>query len=708
MNCFDRHPKIGRREFLQAMAVTSSVILLPNAFGAPVDGTRLKITETIGRLQTNVDKAPIAGASWFTAEAVGDGFAYGFPIGFLQRMNCLTSDVLVDGNDFLGFSIALQEGEHGRIFKLDFGGLPQCSFRVRLPMNAVDQHRWLLGREGAFLKPQCEGDRIELAKVDRATFTVLSKPPERARWCMTPLRAAADEVEKISRPILPKGKLLDDFGQSTLREWPGKTRSASDVKARILSQWDLASKQTWPEDFSRRGGWKSKKLTGGEGFFRTHNDGKRWWLVDPEGYAFWSTGLDCVSVVHSAAAYDGMQSTLAWLPDPKGEFRDIYEGVSKTEAGGNSQINYLVANLIRAFGPDGWHDKWAKITLAEMKRLRFNTVGNWSEWKYAKEAGFPYVRPLGFEAKRSGYIVRDFPDVFHPAFEADAADFASVLSDTASDPSFIGYFLMNEPSWGGSSSGLPATGMLYNTASCFTRSELCRFLKKKYSEDTQLSAKWKMPVTVAQVDSGKWEGTFTKEAEGDLREFSVVMVERYFNLISTACRKVDPNHLNLGVRYAEVPPAWAVSGMKSFDVFSMNCYAGKVPHSAFEEIHGMLKMPVMVGEYHFGALDVGLTASGLGCVKNQTDRGRAYRVYLEDAVADPYCVGAHWFQMYDQSAIGRHDGECYNIGFLDVCNRPYPELGHAAIESHERMYQVADGRAEPFSDAPQYWPRVSL
>jgi len=105
MNSFDRHSKVGRREFLQAMAATSSVILLPNAFGAPLDGTRLEITETIGRLQTNVDKAPIAGASWFTAEAVGDGFAYRFPLGFLQWMNYLTSDVLVDGNDFLGFCV---------------------------------------------------------------------------------------------------------------------------------------------------------------------------------------------------------------------------------------------------------------------------------------------------------------------------------------------------------------------------------------------------------------------------------------------------------------------------------------------------------------------------------------------------------------------------------------------------------------------------
>jgi hypothetical protein len=201
---------------------------------------------------------------------------------------------------------------------------------------------------------------------------------------------------------------------------------------------------------------------------------------------------------------------------------------------------------------------------------------------------------------------------------------------------------------------------------------------------------------------------FTQEAQNDLRDFTVQMVERYFSVISKACRKVDPNHLNLGMRWAGIPPVWAVKGMKFFDVFSLNNYRPKLSRAEAEKIHEMLKMPVMVGEYHFGALDVGLPASGIGHLKNQADRAKAYRVYLEDAAADPYCVGVHWYTLYDQSAIGRFDGECYNIGFLDVCNRPYDEIGKAAIASHERMYPVAEGRTAPFNDAPEYLPLLFL
>jgi hypothetical protein len=117
-----------------------------------------------------------------------------------------------------------------------------------------------------------------------------------------------------------------------------------------------------------------------------------------------------------------------------------------------------------------------------------------------------------------------------------------------------------------------------------------------------------------------------------------------------------------------------------------------------------VERPVIIGEWHFGALDVGLTCAGLACVPDQESRAKAYRVYLEDAAASPRCVGAHWFQMYDESLLGRSDGENYNFGFFDVCNRLYEPLGTAARETHERLYQVVSGEAEPYADAPEYLP----
>ncbi len=146
--------------------------------------------------------------------------------------------------------------------------------------------------------------------------------------------------------------------------------------------------------------------------------------------------------------------------------------------------------------------------------------------------------------------------------------------------------------------------------------------------------------------------------------------------------------------------------MKRFDVFSFNCYAGHVPGKDLEKIASLTNRPTLIGEWHFGALDVGLPGSGIGRVKDQTARGAAFRYYVEQAAALPNCVGVHYFILYDQPTLGRFDGECYNIGFLDTTNRPYTELVDAARKTHERLYAVAAGETPPFDDAPDYLPKL--
>ena len=694
---------LDRRQFISVALSTGWAA--PGTSAQALPGERLIPSEDVGQIQRQDGRPPVDGATWYVAEAEGAGLVYRFAPGKLLRARYLAADMLLDGNTLATFMLALDEGDGGRVFQFCFGGLNQCSFRVRMALEWVNLNRLFADREGGLLKPMCLGDRVDLNNVDRLVFTLRRKGPGPVRWCMTPFYWTPEDVKKMGMPVLPKGALLDEFGQSTLRDWPGKTRSLEELRTRIRTQHENAPPQTWPSSYSTWGGWRAKKLSEGTGFFRTHHDGKRWWLADPDGYAFWSAGLDCVRV-DADARYDGLEPALAWLPDRHGEFRAIYRTSEDGELGRKS-INYLSANMIRSLGPAGWHDNWAHIAFAEMKSLRFNTVGNWSEWNYARDAKFPYVRPMEFRAADTGRVYRDFPDVFHPAFEQDAAAYAAQLKDTAADPALLGYFLMNEPTWG-SSSELPAAGMLYNTETCATRVELAGFLRTRYANDAGLTAAWKRSASLEKIAAGKWSGVFGPEALKDLEEFSVRMVERYFQVLSQACRHVDPHHLNLGMRWAGVPPSWAVAGMKCFDVFSLNCYRDRLPIDQAKKIAEMVGRPVLVGEWHFGALDAGLPASGIGHLKNQEERAKAYRVYLEDAAADPYCVGAHWFTMYDESALGRYDGENYNIGFFDICNRPYDALGRAAAQSHERMYQVADGQAAPYNERLEYLPKLFL
>lgn len=56
------------------------------------------------------------------------------------------------------------------------------------------------------------------------------------------------------------------------------------------------------------------------------------------------------------------------------------------------------------------------------------------------------------------------------------------------------------------------------------------------------------------------------------------------------------------------------------------------------------------------------------------------------ALGDPRLVGVHWFQYRDQAFTGRNDSECYQIGFVNVADAPYPEMVEAAREIARTMY----------------------
>lgn len=666
----------------------------------PAPPAILTPTGLLGGLKADAAEAPIPGATWYLAETEKEGLSYRFPAGALASARYLTADFLVDGNTMVVFVLELQEGDSGPTFGFIFSALNQCQARIRMPMEAVSQNRWRYEREGAWLKPMCFGDRVDLSQVDRMRIFISRKSDRPARFCLTAVTATADEPERLTEPILPKGPLLDELGQSTLHEWPAKSRSAEEVTARLTAQLAAAPQQRLPDGFSRWGGWTRKQL-GKTGFFRLQEEGGRWWLVDPDGYAFWSSGLDCVSMnIHSA--YQGLETALAWLPDPDGPYGAAYTQARE----GRRAIDYLQASFIRAFGPGEYPSRWAVIALAELRRLGFNTVANWSDWEIARDAGFPYVRPLDHHCRHAPAIFRDFPDVFHPGFANDAAEYAEQLEETADDPAFIGYFLMNEPTWGFASEN-PAAGMLFSSPACHARRALADFLRGRYRTEAALSRAWGIKVTFGGVGEGEWRTRLTDAAQVDLARFSTVMVAKLFGDLTKACRRVDPNHLNLGARYYTIPPQWALEGMKCFDVFSVNGYTERV-RPELADLSATVGRPIMIGEWHFGALDVGLPASGIGHVRDQEARGQAFRVYLEDAAAKAWCVGAHYFTLYDQSAIGRFDGENYNIGFLDVCNRPYEPLARSARASHERLYRVALGEAEPYGNAPEYRPKLFL
>ncbi|MFB3787924.1 MAG: hypothetical protein ACE15F_16315, partial [bacterium] len=396
MKDFNALLKINRREFVRINALAGAGLLVAHPALAAEEAWELKPTELLEGLSPEAGEAPLAGAVWYVAEKENAGMLYAFPKGALADAAYLSADLLVDGNRLAVFLMTLQEGGNGPRFTLRYMNLTQVQSRIRFPLENVNLNRWRLEREGAWLKPMCGGDRVDLREVDRLMITILHKSSAPVRWSQTPLRVTKNEPPRLTKPLLTKGPLLDELGQSTLHTWPGKISGTENVIKLLTAQKDAVAEKKWPESFNRWGGWKDKKIEA-TGFFRAHHDGKRWWLVDPGGGLFWSTGLDCVRPGIDSYCGD-LENALTWRPDRDGEYKTIF---------GNRAVDYLKANFIRAFGPEKWHDVRAAIALSQLREFGFNTVANWSEWPIARAAKVPYVRPLSTRLRRSKMIYRD-------------------------------------------------------------------------------------------------------------------------------------------------------------------------------------------------------------------------------------------------------------------------------------------------------------
>ena len=483
--------------------------------------------------------------------------------------------------------------------------------------------------------------------------------------------------------------LIDTFGQYIHRDWPGKTHSLADLaKARKAEEADLAA-QPGPANWSKYGGWKDGPRFKATGFFYPVKHGGRWWLVDPEGYLFFSHGIDCVNE-RTDTPLDDRDAWWQDFPGKRPEFqeffgrtghvvRDYYQGRRPRT------FNFGGANLKRKYG-ETWRDEVAQIAHRRLRSWGLNTIGNWSDSRIYLLKKTPYCvagsfRSPSIEGSR-GYWGK-FKDPFHPDFAKNVrAGMAREVGTTAGDPMCIGYFVDNEIAWGNDTS--LAVAALESPPDQPAKRAFLADLKAKYGTTQKLNAAWGTNHASWDALARSTAAPDRKRAAADLHAFYDRIAEQYFKTCREAVKEVAPNHLYLGCRFAWVNDRAARVAAKYCDVVSYNQYKRSVAQFAMP---GGIDMPVIIGEFHFGALDRGMFHTGLVPVASQEERAEAYQAYVRGAVENPQIVGTHWFKYQDESTTGRPlDGENYQIGFLDVCDTPYPETVAACREVGYSLY----------------------
>ena len=456
--------------------------------------------------------------------------------------------------------------------------------------------------------------------------------------------------------VLEGKPLVDRFGQYTHADWPGKVRSAE-----ALTRAWAAEDRTLKSPSSDRcpyGGFASTRAKA-TGFFRVEQIDGRWWFVCPDGHLFYSSGVNGVGVA-STTRVEGREDLFEALPPA-----DLLprSGDRRGPLGGS----FHTWNLLRRHGSN-WRPRWAETAARRLAAWGFNTIHYWGPRSLdaGAEPRVPYAQMLrGWQTEGS---IMGMPDVYAEDFPRRVEDAAaSQLGPRKDDPWMLGYFIGNEPPWP--------------------------------HRESQL-----VDLILAGPEGAMRKRLEAHLAEGDTperrRAFVHAAFARYLEVINAATRRQAPRHLNLGIRFGGDPDEALMAGARGFDVFSLNIYRYVPPRDVLDRAYELTKRPMLIGEFHIGVPERGLS-SGLVQAMNETERGVAYRYYVEQTASHPGMIGTHWFQWLDQPVTGRMDGENYAIGLVDVTDQPHAELVEAARTTHGRLLDVHGGRVPPFDRMPK-------
>ena len=430
------------------------------------------------------------------------------------------------------------------------------------------------------------------------------------------------------------------------------------------------------------GGWNDLSFDA-TGFFRVEQDDDRFWLVTPDGHAFFSTGVTSVGPSGTAVGETGERP-----------YRD---------------------NVLEIHGSV---ETWADVTRERLSDWGFNSLGAWSDWRTV--SGVPYTIKLGMSG--SDWLEGDIPDYWSESWEAHIAQRAAQLEATKDDPLLIGVFLDNEMRWGADHR---ITSNLFDSYLFMDRDQpgkqrLVGVLSARYAEDIDaFNLVW-------ATDLGSFDDLLDvtdlpnaapgqyPEREADVSEFLLDLASRFFSRTSQAIREVDSNHLNLGVRFvSQLTPSEVIAAAGPWvDVLSVNFYevepivfdsalilSGSVdPRPWLAIYHDLSRRPVLIGEFGFRAADSGLPNTWppiYPTLDTQEERADGLERYALNVFNRDYVVGYHWFTWSDQPAEGRFDGENNNFGLVNIEDTPYEVVTSRARSLHDRMYPCLASGFQP-------------
>jgi len=389
----------------------------------------------------------------------------------------------------------------------------------------------------------------------------------------------------------------------------------------------------------------------------------------------WSTTTDA----------DGVK----WLVTPSG--KNFFSLGVNNVAGGSAedQTKGDRAYFWKRFYPN--LDEWGRDTQSRLETWGFDTCGGWSDPSSAVTLPLIPEIDLGRNSKLHWY------DIFDPSMQARADAVArEIVAKYKGNPRIIGYFTDNEVGWWNAPLFL---WHLDKGWAFYSKRVLWQLLHDRYGGKwDKLLADFVPAPGLDSFEKLKESGAALKLRPGGqgikvIGEFTRMIARRYYELVHNAMRKAAPDALIVGDRLPLYYNQDAVLAQKGLvDVLSTNynvdCEDGWVAPYYFEGLRDLSGAPVLISEYFFAAAEnrSGNANNGhLMHVRTQAERARGATAAMRNFARFPNVAAVHWFQLTDEPTGGRSDGEDFNMGLIDIHNRPYKRLTDAFAATNPQI-----------------------
>lgn len=455
----------------------------------------------------------------------------------------------------------------------------------------------------------------------------------------------------------------------------------------------FGAKPATPAALDRFGGWIGLSFPA-TGFFRTHHDGRRWWLVTPEGNAFITFGLN-----HYHSGW--------WYEDYNREHWNQEFGVASRS-------------------DPAWSEGWRRQIGRDLAHLGLNTIGihtNDPETGGLVGGVAPYVArfdPVNIPHFRTDTGPDKFHDVFSDAFdhlcEQQAREQVGPRSD---DPLVLGFSMTDCPlftDWDCAERGMTIYGapraempswprVLRNLGSDAPgKQAYVTTLRNRHGDSIASFNRTYQTAFTSWAELGKardWRPRTDYDNDREIEDNTAFLrdcVETYYRKAKQAFRRFDSHHLFFGDKLNgnsnQLDQVLDVTARYT-DVVFYQIYGHYDEHAAMMD-HWTTKVgiPFLNGDSTFSFTSEMMPNPYGPHARNQVERAEWMRTFGETVFARPDFVGWHLCGAIDTLRTMRGKDAKQHAGLMTPWGEFYPEVEAVVQDLSTRLYELASRMGE--------------